>query len=177
MTMTLIETKTLGTAAASIEFASIPSTFTDLVFFVSGRSSRAANGDGLLTRFNNDTSSVYSVRSLRGDGSSAISITGATNALSRAELPAASATANTFSNMAFYIPNYTSSANKSVSIDSVMENNQTNLEIMITAGLWSNTSAITTITLTSETGNNFVAGSMVSLYGVLKGSSGGVTVS
>ena len=175
--MRLIESKTLTTAQASIEFTSIPSTFTDLVFFVSGRSSRAANGDGLLTRFNNDTSSVYSVRSLRGDGASVVSVTGATNALSRAELPAGTSTSNTFSNMSFYIPNYTSSANKSVSIDSVMETNATNLEMMITAGLWSNTSAITTITLTSETGNNFVTGSIVSLYGILKGSDGIVTTS
>ena len=45
------------------------------------------------------------------------------------------------------------------------------------AGLFSNTSPITSITLTSQSGENLVVGSTVSLYKITKGSDGIVTVS
>ena len=176
MTMTLIETKTLGAAAASIEFTSIPQDATDLVLYYSLRSNRAAFLDVLFIRFNG-TSSGYTRRQLRGTGSAAASDTGDTAQFNVYGLNGDTSTSNTFSNGAMYVPNYTSSANKSVSIDDVMETNATEAWQGITAGLWSNTNAIDSVSFTMLFGTAFLAGSTVSLYGITKGSDGIVTTS
>jgi hypothetical protein len=175
MTMTLIETKTLASAAASIEFTSIPQTFTDLVVLVSGRTTRTDDFlDALIFRFNGDTNAAnYSSRRLLGDGSGV----GSDTAFSQLALTSATATADTFGNQALYIANYTGATNKSVSSDGVSENNAVGAGQSLNASLWSNTSAITQITFTSGTSSNFVAGSTISLYGILKGSDGIVTTS
>jgi hypothetical protein len=75
------------------------------------------------------------------------------------------ATASTFNNADLYIPNYAGSNNKSFSIDSVSENNGTAAVASLFAGLWSQTAAITSITLTSRNGN-FDQYSTAYLYGV-----------
>jgi hypothetical protein len=173
MTMQLIETKTLGTAAASIEFTSIPQTFTDLVVLASVRSARTGDTLDVLTLgFNGSTASRTS-RDLSGDGSTASSTSYTNGRIGLVN--SADSTASTFSNVAIYISNYTASVNKSASIDCVMEHNATRSFQSISAFLWSNTAAITTVTLDLDL-SNFVTGSSVSLYGVLKGS-GGATVS
>jgi hypothetical protein len=171
--MKLIESKTLGTSAASIEFTSIPQTFTDLVVLVSGRGDNAATHEWMELTFNSNTSS-YSYRVLQGNGGGAASFSG--SARYAGDIPAASSTSNTFGNNVVYIPNYTGSTNKSFSVDSVTERNDSNAIQNIVAGLWSNTSAITTLSIAIRSGN-LVAGSIVSLYGVLKGSDGIVTTS
>ena len=52
-----------------------------------------------------------------------------------------------------------------MSADGVMENNATEAYQNLVAGLWSNTSAITSLTLAKSTGN-FVQYSSASLYGI-----------
>jgi hypothetical protein len=168
MTMTLIETKTLGAAAASIEFTSIPQDGTDLVIFVSGRSTRSDIRDELHVSFSGITSG-YSARSLQGTGSVTASQTNnGTAAITRMDMSAANATANTFSNITLYIPNYAGSTNKSVSADAVFENNATAAFQTIVAGLLSNTTAITSILLKPEVAN-FTSGTTISLYKITKG--------
>jgi hypothetical protein len=173
MSFTLIETKTLGTAAASIEFTSIPQDFTDIVFLLSLRTSRTETDDPIEMRINGGATAI-SARMLRGSGSAASSITSTTDIYYG---NAASNTANTFDNASVYFPNYAGSTNKSFSVDGVMETNATSCFQFLTAGLWSNTSAITSVLFRSRTLNNLVAGSTVSLYGILKGSDGIVTTS
>ena len=181
MTMTLIETKTLGAAAATIEFTSIPQDFDDLLLVVSGRSTATQNEDALCLQFNNTTAN-HSSRRLAGDGSTAFSDTisataGGSNAFFAAGLPG-NATANTFGNASIYLPNYKSSVAKSMSADSTMENNATATDLSIHAGLWNNSAAITSIKLLAfRASANFVSGSTVSLYGITKGSDGIVTTS
>ena len=171
--MKLIESKTLGTAAASIEFTSIPQTYTDLILLLSLRNSFANYYSDTLLTLNNQTST--STRILYGLSGSVGSYT-ATNG-TNLFTPGTTATANTFGNTQLYFPNYTSTGTKSISSDSVIENNSTDNIISISAGLVSNgTNPITSITF-SLTSGNFVSGSMVSLYGVLKGSDGIVTTS
>jgi hypothetical protein len=173
--MTLIESKTLLSAAASIEFTSIPQDGTDLVMVVLGRTTRTGDPrDLLILRFNGDTNSAnYTTKRLGGDGGNAFSDTGA----GPLSLSSADATANTFGNTSYYIPNYTAAINKSFSSDGVSENNSTVAGQNLIAGLWSNTAAITSLAFTSGTSSNFVAGSTVSLYKVTKGSDGIVTTS
>jgi hypothetical protein len=88
----------------------------------------------------------------------------------------ADSTSNTFASSSLYIPNYAGSNQKSSSLDDVAENNATASIQEIVAQLWADTAAITSITLTANSGN-FVVGSTVSLYGILKGSDGIVTTS
>jgi hypothetical protein len=174
--MQLIETKTLGAAAASIEFTSIPQTYTDLCFLVSSRST-TSYAEQLGLQFNTITSG-YSDRVLEGTGSGAAS---ASNAGSGTRVYSGvnnwgDSTANTFANFSIYIPNYAGSTNKSVSIDQVTENNATLSWQSIIAALWSNTSAITSVNFLQVSGN-IDAGTTISLYGILKGSDGIVTTS
>jgi hypothetical protein len=172
--MKLIESKTLGTAQASIEFTSIPSTYTDLVLLVSGRSSRSGTYVDNIQIYFNGANSNLSSRYLDGDGVNRGSGTLAFGFLGA--IPAATATANTFGNLSVYIPNYSGATVKSYSADVVQENNATNSYLEITAGLWNQTAAINTITIFASNGQ-LNAGSIASLYGITKGSDGIVTTS
>lgn len=170
MTMTLISTVTVGSGgAASIDFTSIPQTYTDLFVVVSARCTTTQTD--ILGKFNGSTSG-YSGRYLVGTGSSAVSGT-VTNFM--AITVDSASTSNTFSNSSLYIPNYTGSTAKSYSVDAVNENNATGAYSILVAGLWTGTAAINQITLTPASGNH-AQYSSASLYGILKGS-GGATVS
>jgi hypothetical protein len=160
-----IATATVGSGgAASIDFTSIPSTYTDLVLKVSARTD-GSNRTGILTINNDSTDANYSQRSVYGSGSGAFSGNGA-NRYSW-YLDYASDTASTFGNTDFYFPNYAGSTNKTFSVDSVEENNATLAYAYLIAGLWSNTAAINRLTLTCFSGN-FVQYSTASLYGISK---------
>ena len=164
-------TVTVGSGgAADITFSSIPATYTDLVILASIRSDRAAVVDYGAVRFNSDAGSNYSGVYLRGSGSAVISSTNgnATMLEIPPSIPGSTATASVFSNTGIYIPNYAGSNQKSVSFDSVMENNATESYSILQAGLWSGTAAITTIKLFSANSANFVQYSSASLYGILK---------
>jgi hypothetical protein len=172
--MILIESKTLGTAAASIEFTSIPQTYTDLVFVASTRASTSGTSvEPCLVTFNANTSN-YTHRTLNGSGSAATSASGTSRLVFNS--PRTGTTASTFGNVSVYIPNYAGATNKSYSTDSVTEHNATEAHQTLIAGLWSDTAAITSAKF-EPTANNFIAGSTISLYGILKGSDGIVTTS
>ena len=175
--MKLIETKTLTVAAASIEFTSIPQDATDLVVLVSGRAAAAFTlvSAGL---FINSVAADTSWRRLSGNGSTVSSGSGsAVNDFYIGDFPGANATSNTFSNSLIYIPNYTGSQQKSLSSDSVAENNATTADNIIVAGLCTKTAAVTSLTVRIYGGaSNLAAGTMVSLYKVTSGSDGIVTV-
>jgi hypothetical protein len=175
MTMTLIETKTLGSAQAQIVFTAIPQTFDDLVVKLS---LRAATGTGhyldIEMDFNGESARAY--RSLYAIGTTAASGFGSFNIVAGAN--GNGSTANTFSNAEVYVPNYTSTAIKSLSCDGVAENNSSQYFVAIAANSITNSTAVTEITLRDAFGSiNFATGSSVSLYGIKKGSSGGVVVS
>jgi hypothetical protein len=151
--------------AASMAFTSIPSTYTDLCVKLSARSSRADDTvDALLVRFNGDTGANYSNRELIGNGTTTGSVT-----LVRAGLiNSVTSTSNTFSSNDIYVPNYTGSTNKSVSADGVTEQNGTTALQAFNAYLWSNTAAITSLTLVPNLGTLFLQYSTATLYGILK---------
>jgi hypothetical protein len=159
----LLEKITVGAAgASSVTFSGIPQTgYTDLVLKISAR---AVGVDNQLT-FNGSTTSDSS-RYLFGTGTSTISGSDANN-IQLQGTPQTTFTANTFGNMDIYIPNYTSSNSKSLSIDSVTENNAAESYQFFGAGLWANSSAITSITITNSSGN-YTQYSTFYLYGVAK---------
>lgn len=149
--------------AASIDFSTIPSTYTDLVVKVSARSNRSDTSDNLIISFNGSTSSL-SFRYLQGSGATAYSSSGSTGYVG--SLDGNTATSSTFGNADIYIPNYAGSTYKSVSSDTVDETNATNAYATLTAQLWSNTAAITSISLKPQVGSLFNQHSTAYLYGV-----------
>jgi hypothetical protein len=166
-TYTKIASVTVGASPVStIDFSSIPSTYTDLVLKMSLRTNRAGTFDYITIDFNN-SSADYTLRLLEGNGSTALSFTRTTfsvNLIGRSD--GDTATSNTFSNNEIYIPNYTSSNFKSISVDSVQENNISTAYTGLLAGLWSQTAAINRLTITNGTGNSYVQYSTVTLYGI-----------
>jgi hypothetical protein len=175
--MTLVSTVTVGAGgAASINFSSIPQTATDLLILFGLRCE--GNDFNFYLRLNGDSGTNYSERRLRGTGAAVASLnTSATNQIISQSMTPSTYTASTFSNGSIYIPNYAGSAQKTVSLDSVVENNATDSYQTIQAGLWSSTAAVTSVNLTlNGFFGNFAQYSTASLYTITKGS-GGATVS
>ncbi len=148
--------------AATISFTSISAGYTDLILKVSGRTNFASTVEGSSITFNG--SNTYATRYLQGDGGSATS--GTQTILNALLFNAATATASTFGNSEMYIPNYQSSANKSVSGDGVSENNATQAYAGLFAASATLTSAITSITITPNAGGSFIQYSTATLYGI-----------
>ena len=163
-TMKLIASVTVGAGgAASIDFTSIPATYTDLVIKYSGRTNAGTTGNDLLISLNGSTAN-FTHRRLQGSGSGTpASYNGATGNVAVDE--GQTATGSTFSNIEIYIPNYAGSTNKSISGDAVTENNGTEAYAFIGAVLWSQTAAINRITLTPYSGS-IVQFSTAYLYGI-----------
>lgn len=161
-TYKLIASTTLTSDTTTVTFSSIPSTYTDLAIFVSGRCTISDNFRGSYISFNSSTSNFTGIY-LQGAGSG----NGVSGSLARyvGANPAATATANTFGNKWIYIPNYAGSNNKSFSVDSVAENNATAAFDELMAGLWSNTAAITSISFAHDS-NDYATGSTFYLYGI-----------
>jgi hypothetical protein len=174
----LIETKTLTGVAASIEFTAIPQDGTDLVVLIGVRCSGAFTfvSGGLII---NSAAADTSWRRLSGNGSSpSIGSATAQTDYYFGEIPANNATSNVYSNSLVYIPNYTGSQQKSISSDSVTENNATLGDQIIVAGLCTKTAAVTSLTVRVYGGSaSLNTGSTVSLYKITKGTDGIVTVS
>jgi hypothetical protein len=165
-----IASVTVGSGgAADIEFTSIPATFDDLVFVLSARSNRSVTHDDIRMNFNNNSAN-YSDRTLYGTGSSVASYTNAYSGSNAwvASLNGATSTSSTFTSVSIYIPNYAGSTNKSYSIDAVSENNATEAIQFLSAGLWSNTSAIASVKFIVSNTFLFVQHSTATLYGIKK---------
>ena len=169
-TYLVISTVTVGSGgSASINFASIPATYTDLCVKFSTRENSTNVSDNVRMTFNSATT-LFSMRrnyglGSGGTGSQAISTSpdfdifgyGAGNG----------ATASTFGSGEFYIPHYAGSNYKSISGDSAGETNGTAASMSFNVGLWSNTAAITTLTLKPyDTSKVFMEYSTATLYGI-----------
>jgi hypothetical protein len=164
-TFTLIASSTVGAGgASSIDFTSIPSTYTDLCIVASLRPA-SGSFDGCYVYFNNDQNSGrYTSRVLRGNGSAVSSFVGGDTTKSYAgEL--SSNTASTFNNVSIYVPNYAGSNQKSFSVDSVGEDNSTAAYQVFNAGLYNQTTAISQVSLRIAS-VNIAQYSTAYLYGV-----------
>lgn len=165
----LAKTVLTGTQA-TITFSSIPQTYTDLLLVYSARTNEASAYNDTKITFNGSTSAVYSATLLYADTTTSGSLrdSGASN-LGRNYIDGNSATANTFASAELYIPNYTGSINKVIGATSVTENNTTTNSTTLTAataGLWRDTSAITSISIAAQGSTLFVSGSRFDLYGI-----------
>jgi len=166
-TYTLIDSEVLTSSAASVTFSSIPATYTDLVLRYSVRADNASAVNNLRLQFNSDTSTNYSETFVRGNGATAASsrTTSAVELVEGLVIDGDTSTANTFSSNEIYIPSYTVSQNKPISMQAVQEDNSTTGRFYASAGLWRNTAAITSLYLYVNSGN-IKSGSSFYLYGI-----------
>ena len=156
-TCELIAKVTLGSDASAITFSDIPAAHTDLLLLASLRTTRPTVAtDGALISLNSSTSN-FSTRRLYGNGSSVGSDTYTARRIG--VVPASGATSSTFGSLELYVPNYAGGANKSMSSSAVRESNTTEANIEIHAGLWADTAAIASLSLSPENTTNWLSGS------------------
>lgn len=164
-TYELITSVTVGSGGAStIDFTSIPQTYTDLLIKASLRTGVAGNYDDIDISFNGETArqwrGLYSVTTSAGSGTNT-----AFNIVAAAD--GATATASTFSNCDIYIPSYTSTGIKVISSDAVAANNSnTDWNVNIGSNSITNSAAVTSISLYGA--GSFVQHSTAYLYGIKK---------
>jgi hypothetical protein len=164
-TYTLISSYTATGSVSSINFTSIPTTYTDLLVKLSARSSNATQYVDVWLRFNGSASG-YLERMVYGIGSgSALSAATSSTQINWGAADASTSTSNTFGLMDIYISNYAGPVNKSGVLSQVTETNASSAYMGIDAFLWQNTSAINAIALTSSVGS-FVQYSTAYLYGI-----------
>jgi len=167
-TYVLIASNVLGTSATTVTFSSIPQTYTDLFLCMSVR----GNLTNLATRirWNSDSSSLYSIIDLIGQGSTVLNNTYSNNTeldTTRTNQANSNWTANTFTSIEIYLPNYTSGTSKPSLSVSAAENQSASVNnIDVVAGLYRGTSAVSSILITPGNSNNFVVGSSFYLYGI-----------
>lgn len=170
-THSLLGSSTVGSGGTtSITFNNIPQNYTDLKIVLSIRTTRTTDyGDDINVRFNG-TATGYSGKTILAYGGGGVGAsTVSSTEINRTATSTNGATSNTFGNFEMYIPNYNSTSSKSVWIDTVGENNAANALSNLTAALWSNPTAITSITFIPAVGPNFVQYSTAYLYGIRAG--------
>jgi hypothetical protein len=156
-----IATTTLGTAAATITFSSIPATYTDLRLVLVPKMTADAN---LELQYNSDTGTNYSNTYIYGDGSSALSSRSTSQSKIFATVDQLPSGQWTF--LSFDVFSYAGSTNKTCLITHQADNNGSGF-VGNLVGLWRNTAAITSLKLTAGSGN-FDTGTTATLYGILK---------
>lgn len=170
-TFKALSSVTLTSDTASISFTSIPNTYKDLLIIGSARTSTAAANiwGNLVITFNSSTSG-YSGYSNQGAGNntySAFTELVTNNFYVFAYGSADVTSANTFGCTKIYVPQYTSANNKAVVFEwgTANANATSGANIGHATGMWSNTAAITTITI-AGTGANIKTNSTFVLYGI-----------
>lgn len=151
-----IATNTLGSSAATVTFSSIPATYTDLVIISYPKFSSAGQ---MITNFNGDTGTNYSITYLIGDGSNA----GSSRFSNQGAIGTTPTQINTVEHIVIqHIMNY---SNTTTNKTMLQRTSQTANAVWQLVGLWRNTAAITSVVLTGSSAN-FAAGSTFTLYGI-----------
>jgi hypothetical protein len=169
-TYTLIASNTLSSSAASVTFSAIPNTYTDLIIKASIRENAGGQyPNSIDLQFNGSSATNYSRTDVYADATTPSSTRNSsqTKIIFQNAVNGSSSTSNTFSSVEIYIPNYAVSQNKPISAASNTEaNSSSNLlwSVAAAAGLWRDTSAITSINLAC--GASLASGSSFFLYGI-----------
>jgi hypothetical protein len=158
-----IATTTLGSAAASYTFSTIPGTYTDLVMVASFTS--ANDGTALQFRFNSDSGSNYSNTFLEGSGSSATSSRESNQTAIQISFNVGNNSTNPSASI-ISINNYSNSTtNKTLLARWNSATGGTYPGTAAAVGLWRNTAAITSIEVFLGSGN-INSGATFTLYGI-----------
>lgn len=158
-----IATNTLGSAAASVTFSSISGAYTDLVLIISARGTTSASSTSVYFT-TNISGSNYSSTWLVGNGSASAS--SRYTSLGQGYLgyiAGGTTSSDSRGNIIAQFMNYSNTTtNKTV----ISRGNVAEAETAAYVSLIRGTSALSTITVGEGGGNNFVAGSTFTLYGI-----------
>jgi len=165
-----IARQTIGSAASSVTFSSIPQNYTDLVIVACFKAASTTIVTPSI-RFNGDTGSNYSNTTMYGTGSSATSVRYTNKDKSYLGDFAAGVTTNAFVPYIISVSNYSNNTTYKTFLCRYTQMNSSSGEVGATAGLWRNTNAITSLTITSDGGQNFAADSTFTVYGIAVGNS------
>ena len=158
-TYTKIASTTLGSAAASVTFSSIASTYTDLVLVCQTKATSSAPNTRM--QVNSDTGTNYSTTILSGNGSSASSSRYSNTTFSLVDLEGYNDATNVkntiinifnYANTTTYKTLLSRAANAALGTDAIVS-------------LWRSTAAINSITIFPNV-STFVTGSTFNLYGI-----------
>jgi hypothetical protein len=155
-----IATTTLGSAASTITFSSIPATYTDLRLVLTGTTTSVST---FIIRYNSDTGSNYSFTSIYGNGSSAASE--APTNLSRIGM-SVEFSSSVVNFATFDIFSYAGNTNKTTLVEFSGDTNGSGF-VLREVALWRNTSAINRIDITTDS-STWKTGTTATLYGILK---------
>lgn len=156
-TYTPIATQTLGSTSTIITFSSIPSTYTDLVLVVACLDSGAGR---TRLRLNGDSGTNYSRINLIGNGTSAASYTGTSEA--QFDLSIAAGTSSTSPTAQIIsINNY---ANTTTNKTILSRYNLASGATEVMSGLYRSTSAITSVSYFTQ--GTMQIGTTATLYGI-----------
>lgn len=160
-TYTAIATSTLGSAASSVTFSSIPATYTDLVLVSNFGTTAAGEVSGL--RLNTDTATNYSTTSIYGSsGQGVIAFKRSNDTVMNYGNWTGTTTGLNESNCIYHIMNYSNTTTYKTAIG---RSNNAPAQTEITIGLWRNTAAVTSVTFLVST-TTLKAGATVTLYGI-----------
>jgi hypothetical protein len=158
-TYVAIATNTLSATTNSITFSSISGSYTDLVLII-----KPIQGtmNYPYLRFNGDSASNYSITTLGGNGTTAVS-TRSTN-ITQGYINEAVATTTTSSTQ--FIVNLNNYSNATTYKTYLVRGAEAGSGSDAVVGLWRSTAAITSVAINSGNGGTFAIGSNFSLYGI-----------
>jgi hypothetical protein len=159
-----IATQTLGSAAASVTFSSIPGTYTDLVLIIASLNNTATNtsfqfqvGNGSI-----DTGSNYSATEIYGTGTVAGSDRASNDTAGYLNGPGIGTSTNIPNT---YVMNFMNYSNTTTYKTILLKGGSAEQNTVAVVNLWRSTSAINTIKIFQSV-NNMATGSTFSLYGI-----------
>ena len=170
--MQFIGKTVLTSNQSQVTFTGIPSTYTDLLIYVSNRQTSSGVYNNMQTWLNDSQASNYNMQSIftsaPGSSPQVVAFQG-TNYSNWDHMysPGASATSDTFSNTMIYIFNYASSGHKMTLVQAAGENNGQAGFVHGFVGRWANSSAVTRIDFDpDQAGQNMNSGSSIYVYGI-----------
>lgn len=170
--MKLLYHTKLTSSAQEVTVTNIDQNYTDLLICFSGRTDKA-DPIGYGSFYVNGVTTPYKTTFLQGTNDTPPT-SGNTTAVPDIFVNGASTTANTFGDAKIYIANYTSTnVYKSMNINTSYEamSNTTFYGLnRMTASEYQSFSAISQVTFDADSTDNYVAGTTISIYGILAGS-------
>lgn len=173
--LTFISQQTLGAAAASVTFSSIPQTYEDLIVVISGRGDTAATEAIVYANINGDSGANYYTQRLYSHTGTSPFNSVADTKLMLCNIPAATAPANRAGQVEIFFDNYAKTTFNKTAVSTghqAIANTAGNIVGMLCSGQWANTNAITQLAFTLSAGN-FVAGTTITLYARVKNGNSG----
>lgn len=166
--MQAIYSRTASGSANTITFSNIPQNYTDLVLYVSSRST-ASTQSAILITLNGNNATIYSSTRFLGTGSASSTDRFTAQAYGSVYNNAqahSSITSGIHGSSFYYFPNYSKSFNKSFFVDGVQENFATAASLNFVGTTALTQAPITSMSISDANGANFSNQSTFTLYGI-----------